>query len=202
MRRTVIAVVFAVVCAGLFAALSARPAHAEPPGLTIATPTTAAPWSTIPVEATIEEPTTTRVSYRWQMVVADLSGLGVSIAAAKLTDDGDQAVGLAGGTYLFGAPLVHASNGHGWRAIGSLAVRAALPAIGLAIAMQSRTKTGCDNCLDDNPPIAEAMLGLGAGALAALVIDYGLIARPTQRRWLPTAAPANHGGTVGLSATF
>lgn len=205
--RAVLAIVFAILCAGLFAALTAPPAHAEPPGLTIATPLTAAPWSTIQASESLSTiaPMPKRTSYRSQLAMVD--GIGLVAGAALVVATGDEGgAGLVMGSYLFGAPIVHVANGHGWRALGSLALRAALPIAGAAIGARVTDGTGCTNCIDDNASFVKGLLvGATVGALVATVVDYGVIARPTravERGWAPAAVPIKGGATVGVSARF
>ncbi len=202
MRRAV-AIVFALLCAGLFAALTARPAHAEPPGLVIATPLTATPWSSIPVVEAAPAPE--RVSYRWQLVLADLGALGATVVASGLeVNQGDEVRGVALGTYLLGAPLIHAANGHGLRAIGSLALRVGLPALGAYVGVHLQGREDCNQCIDTASPVAGLVLGIGLGGLTALIVDYGVLARPqpVKRGWGPVAAPTGGGAIAGVAGNF
>lgn len=191
-------------------------ARAEPPGLTIATPITPAPWSSIQsidtgVAALAPAPPAENTkSYRWQIVLADAGSLlaGLFAPALGVRDDGAIAM-IYGGTYALGAPVVHAVNGHPWRAAGSVALRVALPYLGVQIGHALQGEPDCPpdaNLCGDAVVEWGLIFGITGGALTAIVIDTWLLAKPTtrsaKRGWSPTAAPASGGATVGVSGWF
>ena len=199
MRKTVLVV----------ALLMTGTAYAEPPGLVIPTPTAhphlvfAAP----PVEHVVE-----RRSYRWQVIATDVAAAGA--LAYSLSHDHDES-GMAGfAAYGLGAPIVHAANGHGLRAIASLGLRAGIPLVaGLAGARLDDRGIYCasaDGIGGDCKGIttterAGFYEGLVVGAVVAMVVDCAFVAQPETRvrsGWSPTAGALRGGGTIGVAATF
>jgi hypothetical protein len=190
MRRAIFAVLFAVVCAGLFAALSTSTARAEPPAID----------SGLAPE---------RVSYRWQIVLADIAAVSAALVSAQPGIDREDEFRAAGyGTFALGAPIIHAANGHGRRAIGSLALRVGLPLLGAYVGakfLHPNCPPDASLCGDAHPH-SGVVIGVGAGVVTALIVDTWLLARPTvrssKRGWSPTASTGNHSATVGVAGRF
>jgi hypothetical protein len=206
MRRAVLALVTLLLVTTI--------AHAEPPGLTIATPLTATPWSTIQSVdtgiSTVAPPTTETRSYRGQLVAADSAALMAGIVAGGSGIElDDELRGIGVGTFLLAAPMIHAANGHGLRALGSLGLRLALPTLGAALGvhLQTRSSSQCTlgGLCHDAVPQGGLVIGIGIGALTAVVVDTWLLAKPTKvtrSGWAPTASPTRGGATVGLTGRF
>ena len=192
MRRAVLA---SIVLAAIV--LVTTIARAEPP-LTGETPS----WSVQPVDGTAP---VEYESYRAQLVVADLAALGLLVVGADGVGPPDVLTQAAIGTYALGAPLVHLGNGHGLRAVASLALRVALPAAGAAIGVRLQGHSECTSCIDNPPPLVGLIFGLGVGGLTAVVLDYAVVGKPvkvTRSGWVPSATPLRGGATVGVSGGF
>jgi hypothetical protein len=111
---------------------------------------------------------------------------------------------MALGTYLLGAPIVHATHHRPGRAAGSLALRAGLPILGIAIGLKSVHTCNGDVC--DEGPGAAPILGMVAGMIAASVIDTAFLAKgdeaPTRASWTPTIAARRESVSLGIAASF
>jgi len=143
-------------------------AHADPPGLTPATP--------MPVDAADTG------SYRLQTAGVDAATLLLGVVAAK--DNSDAALGAAIGTYFVGPALVHLYHHHPGRAAASIALRVGLPFVLGAIG-NSLGKSQCSYECDNDADIAFTAWGVLAGGIAASAIDIGYLSRGEDR-----AAPA------------
>jgi hypothetical protein len=141
--------------------------------------------------------------YGWQTLLVD----GASALATPVAPP----LGLGG--YLLGAPIVHLANGHIGIAGLDLLLRVGLPAGGAMLACLG------DRCRGDFGGLGVA-IGLGFGALGAIVIDGAVLAReetshppnaddasrrPPARAFsfAPGAAPRREGGIdVGVTGMF
>jgi hypothetical protein len=182
-------------------------ARAEPPGLVIPVPTEQPAFVTAPAgEAPVEQ----RSSYRWQMLALDTVAIGSLAMAVK---DDSENWGMFGlGAYALGAPIIHAGNGHGGRALGSLGLRIGVPLIAGFVGMQIGARDPCGAPMpgitalcDGTSPDARFAKGLVVGGLLAMALDTWLIARPetkVRRGWSPTASATRNGGAVGVSGAF
>jgi hypothetical protein len=142
--------------------------------------------------------------YGAPMLVSDLlSTTSWGIAAGTSTSPnnaGAAFAGLAGFPYLLTSPVVHAMHGHGWRAVGSVLLRASLAAAGLVVGVGA---TSCNECFFEGS-FTGAIVGVAVGGLVAMAIDDGLLAweppdpprpahaslRPPALQWLPTMGVA------------
>lgn len=144
------------------------------------------------------EPEPVNDSYRGTIVIA--SALSVSVAALGMgTESGPLfAVGAAG--FVVGAPLIHMSRGRYGRAAASAGVRLALPAIGLVAGDSLPRDCGPSPCANMPPAL---YIGLGAGVVAATVIDAVFLAKSDARGHLtPVAAPTRDGFAFGVAGIF
>lgn len=144
------------------------------------------------------------VSYRWQIVVVDMVGLSVTLGSIQ--NSGGAKIG--GLTYLFAAPIVHAMHARGGRALGSLALRVAMPFIG---ALAGAALAGHRTCAqdefdcDDEGPFVGALLGLGVGGISAMIVDAAFITQPVPRSnpgWTPQLSITPQRTTFGVAARF
>jgi hypothetical protein len=151
-----------------------------------------------------------RSSYRWQMVAVDAVAIG-SLAMAVNDDSEDW--GMFGlGAYALGAPIIHAGNGHGGRALGSLGLRIGVPLIAGFVGMQTGERARCGVRRCPHPELCDGTFlderfakGLAVGAVLAMALDTWLIARPetkVRRGWSPTASATRNGGAIGVSGEF
>lgn len=116
------------------------------------TPPTAPPWQTEEV----------RAWYGWQLVIADLTSLGVMMVGAGL--DSPQAVGAGALTMTLAVPVIHGLHGRGLAVIQSYTLRVGGPLLGALIGGQGgRSDSG-------------AAAGLVVGAVLAVLIDDLLLA--------------------------
>jgi len=167
--------------------------------------------------------------YGLPLLVSDLASAALwSLAAGAATSGPNNPAGalvvLGVPGYLITSPIVHAVHGHGWRAVGSVVLRLALPAAGGVVG----AFVGAETCT--TPPVpADALAGSyyeGAGCgwpdgaitgalvgvvitgLGAMVIDDAVLAwgppdeptpaqaslRPPALQWLPTLGVAHDSG--------
>ena len=146
-------------------------------------------------------------SYRSQMLIADGLSLALIVGGEFTEKTAISQVGV--GTYLLGAPALHAAHGSLPKALLSLGLRSAIP-FGLAIASASATE-GSESSVSD---IGGALiLGLVVGSGIGLAIDYVYLGTATKRRpppkskkGLSTLRPSllvlPERAQVGLSMTF
>lgn len=80
------------------------------------------------------------LDYRYRLVIADATALGLIISAAGAPgDSAPTALALAGlGMYVLGAPAVHVANGQPLRGLASLGARVGFPVAGFAVGLVSR----------------------------------------------------------------
>ena len=135
-------------------------------------------------------------SYRWQTAAADGLTIALLVGATKSASNHDQDsfARLALINYGLTVPIIHAAHGRPGSALGSLALRCALPLAGMYL-------LGSKDDDEGTSMIAGFMLGVGA----AMVIDTAWLAKGDEvpaRSWAPTVAPTNGGMTVGLGGHF
>ncbi len=207
-------------------------ARAEPPGLVIPVPLVVSPRPLNLVadpqdesdgalgqgarrapalaSAHVEAEPATTPGYRWQVVASDALAIGSVVLGGKTASDGWYTLGM--GSYLFGAPLVHAANGRTGRALGSLTLRVAIPLVGaFGGAKLDSPRCGApapgarDACASDTFPSRGFATGIVLGAVAAMALDTWLLAKPVHkptRGWTPNASALRGGISVGVSGAF
>jgi hypothetical protein len=116
------------------------------------------------------------------------------------------------GPYL-GGSILHASRGHGGRAVASLGIRAALPLLTALIGSAIATQTGHGD-IDGyiwRGSSAGLIVGLGFGAAGAIAIDDFVLAyddppKPSSSTSsffiAPTVTPIHNGASVGVVGMF
>ncbi len=146
-------------------------------------PTSPTPVSALPPTAPVRaERRPLSVSYAWQTVAAD--GVGVSLLLVGVASSSNGAMIVGTGTFLLGTPLVHLAHGNPGRAVGSLALRGALPTLAFAAGYTAfhRSDQGTHELFPSG--FGEGvLLGIG-GIVACVAIDALLLAEETP------AAPA------------
>jgi hypothetical protein len=159
--------------------------------------------------------------YGWQSLPADavaLTALGLLLSTgADHAIDRDRWLTLGAlGLYAFGAPFVHAMNGHGRRAVGSLSLRVSIPLVtGLVGGVVGYATTPArgpfDNRCNDCAPLRAlggTMIGVGFGIVTSIIVDDLVLARETvpvsAPRWSFTAAPSSASGglSLGVAGTW
>lgn len=153
--------------------------------------------------------------YGLEILLADGLALGVAGASIKLEQPGFALAGL--GTYLIAPPIVHAIHGRPGRAAASLGLRIGAPAVGMVTGITMACAFGgCSSGGDFGAygAIAGGALGLGAGAIAAMVVDAVVLAREPDvkvrvpRGWdgkpriAPSVSALPGGGAVGVGGAF
>jgi hypothetical protein len=130
---------------------------------------------------------------------------------------------LASAAFVIPSAVVHALHGYGWRAVGSVVLRLALPVagvfaggwVGAATCKPSNDPGGHDDCSADGFTTGVLAGGL-VTALAAMAIDDAVLAweppdAPTSAQarfqWLPTLGVAHDSGnnavpTFGVAGSF
>jgi hypothetical protein len=161
---------------------AASPAFADPP---VAEP--AWPW-------TPSDPS----SYRLEVVAIDAS----TVAVLALGHDSTLVVGLAIATYALGSPILHLVHQRPGNALGSFALRVALPVGGATLGYL--LSNGSSGSGDIPSWVGGAALGLVAGVVGASAIDIGVLAKGEDApRLAPAITPTLHGGmTFGLGGSF
>lgn len=141
-------------------------------------------------------PETTRVSFGWEIVAADLGTLALATAVAEST--GESRLFLA---YPLAAPLVHLAHRDPAGAAGSFALHLTAPVAGALVGYQL-SKASC-HPEDLLCGLGGMGLGLLGGLVTATVVDATFLAhvdrpvsRPARNLPTPTVALAPGGGFV------
>ncbi|HEY0465821.1 MAG TPA: hypothetical protein VGC79_16525, partial [Polyangiaceae bacterium] len=156
-------------------------------------PSASAADDTVPPAPRARETPRERNWYGWQTLTSDAASVGLLLGGVQASGgygfyDNDTrlsanvmvTMGPAG--YLAGAPTLHFIQKRPLSAIGSQGLRATLPVLGGAAGL------GLAHCPPPagqdygNCGIGELVLGVGAGALAAIILDATLLA------WAPAPA--------------
>jgi hypothetical protein len=162
--------------------------------------------------ASDEDDDTMVTSYRHLTLSADAISIGLFAAGNLAEGEGGHdtplsntlfATGLLGAT--FATPIIHATRGHGGRAIGSWLLRQGLASAGMLIAFSA--SQGCDDgWFCELEYVGYGYLG---GIVLASVIDAATITdevvpreRAPRSVWSPTISATHQGARVGFVATF
>lgn len=182
-------------------------AAAQAPGQTLA-------WDPELPPARVEPVT---VSYRGQIITADVVSLGLMVLG-PLSDEHDMSLSGLGFTgWFLAAPLVHAAHGRGGAAAKSLGLRIGLPILGgIAGYRLGPDDTSCvytpavdghasEGGCGDHGSIIGGLLGVAAGAGAAMYIDAKYLARYQTERvvaWSAGIAPMRGGASLSFGGSF
>lgn len=156
---------------------------------------------------------TREVSYSHQTLILD--GIAGALVVGAFFQDDPYAsillVSLGAQVYLLGPPIVHFANRQVGNGFKSAALRVGLPMLG-AIAggmLGPKDAVACDvgsSCPDPEESTVGLLVGLGFGALAAVIVDARYIARKRVVVSAPSFAPTvgynRTGFTVGLGGSF
>lgn len=145
--------------------------------------------------------------YRAQTALADGAAAALVLGSLESGDSASE-TGLAeaaGATFLVGAPVVHLAHGRYGRAAISLALRVALPALGIAVGSSRSCAWDDDGCWAERD--RAQLTGLLAGAVVAAVLDSSLLAGGDDwpsppPRVVPTVGAPGGGLTLGIAGSF
>jgi hypothetical protein len=149
------------------------------------------------------------VWYGYKLMLADAASVALVMAGASTNSDALAMTGL-GGTFL-GAPLVHAVEGRGGRAVGSLGLRLLMPIAGAALAgwaydRDHRDDRECDCMGGAFAMMGGMVLGMGTAMLVdALVLGWRTEAPVSKHKTvalIPSIAVTPGGGSLGLAGRF
>lgn len=163
------------------------------------------PWqATAPSRASGEEEVT---SYRAQTLTVDgisigLFLLGRAMEGADGRDNPTSSTLMGAGIMgsMLASPIVHAVQGHGWRALGSFGIRYGCTTAGVLVAMAA--SSGCDGLTCSMEYVGLGVLG---GMVVASALDAGLLTEERRERppaWTPTVSAHADGARVGIVGTF
>lgn len=196
------------------AAPISRPAASAPPARVTPAPDGT---SDAPTEGT--EPTEVRTMpgarYGLEILLADGVALGMAGVSGKIEHPAFALLGLT--TYLMAPPIVHFIHGRPGRAAASFGLRIGSPAVGMATGVAMACVFGACSGRGDFAGYGALLggaAGIGAGAIAAMVVDAVVLAREPDvkvrvpRGWdgkpriAPTVSALPGGGAVGVGGSF
>ncbi len=199
----------AVVAATLLVATSI--AAAQAPGQTPLWDPEAPP-TMAPVQL---QPTT--VSYRGQIIAADVASLGLTVLGPVITPNSVTLSGVGFSGFFIAAPIVHLANGRGMAAAKSLGLRVALPFAGAMIGyrlgpadMSCVSAVGTDGSAPhgdcgDHGSLIGLLVGAAAGGISAMYIDARYLAQYETMRpatWSAGVQPMRGGATLSFNGRF
>jgi hypothetical protein len=115
-------------------------------------------------------------------------------------------VGLLG--YVLGGPVVHVAHGNGWRALGSLGVRLAVPFL---VGLAAWGLFCLDSCSADAAAVGADLVTRTAGPVVGSAVDVLALAGPKEVRekartagvvFVPRLAVIGGRAMLGLGARF
>ncbi len=158
----------------------------------------------IPHESEVE----TTKTYRGWLVGTSATSLGLVVLGAVSEGEGGRDTGASDAFFTLGlssfvlsGPIVHLAHGNPGTAVGSLLMRAFIPGLAMAVAVES---ADCDEFLCELDHAGEAWL---IGAVLVTAIDGVWLAKNTNQersspKVLPYAGVTGASGLVGLSGLF
>ncbi len=138
--------------------------------------------------------------YGGYTLMTDGISLAAALAGGLAEPEGEALFVLAGGGYLFGAPIVHLIHGNPGRAAASWGLRAALPVAFFGVGTVIEDCAGHDFC-----GYGSLVIGVPLGMVAAIALDAAVLARDTEKRavaFAPTASVGPNGASIGLGGSF
>ena len=191
-------------------AVNAAPSVSSAPRQDQATlgPAAAPRAATVPLPPTVPTQSTPHELTSWygsQTLATDAAAFALLVPAAVAgAQNNDMAaeslVYTALGSYVMGAPIVHAAHGNWGRALGSLGLRIAAPIAGAFLGAAIEDCSGGDFC-----GAAGGVVGLAVGAGTAIALDAAVIARETVSvgpAVTPVVVTGKDGTWLGLSGRF
>jgi hypothetical protein len=199
----------AVLVAALVASTSI--AAAQAPGQTMSWDPEVPPPAAAPVRV---EPTT--VSYRGQIITADVASFGLMLVGPLVDDNEPDLSGIGFAGYFLAAPLVHAAHGRGGAAVKSLGLRIGLPFLGGLVGYRlgpddmACVQAGTDGRAPhggcgDHGSLIGLLLGAAAGAGTAMYVDAKYLSHYETTRvvtWSAGIAPTRGGAALSFSGSF
>jgi hypothetical protein len=158
------------------------------------------------------------VSYRGQIITADVASIGLAIVGPSIThDETIMSYGFTG--YLFAAPVVHLAHGRYRAAATSFLLRSSLPWLGGTVgyfAGPHDTTCVTSQSVDGSPvesrgcggmgSLIGLVVGAGVGGVAAMVLDAKYLPHYTRTRaapsWSASISPMHGGASVGVAGMF
>ena len=140
-------------------------------------------------------------SYAWQLASADLASfagmaLGNQVQSEPVTR-------IATVSFVLAAPAVHIVNGSYQNAVRSAGLRLTLPVLGAFAGLALECASHCSERVGPSHGI---IIGGGLGAAAALLVDYALLSKKTERAptrsWQPTVGASQNGFSVGAMGRY
>lgn len=174
-RTLVTTATIAIALAGPSAALAQAPGEFRPQPLAVA-PTP---------PATIER------SYRMQLLTVDILSVAAIYLGVGSEFEGVARLGAVG--LVLAAPAVHVFHDNGSSALKSAGLRLGLPCVGALIGART------------NPGLPGVLMGGGIGVVTALIIDYTVLGKKTEKApasWQPTIGASSTSFSVGAAGHF
>jgi hypothetical protein len=151
-------------------------------------------------------PVVFRRSYGWQIVVADVSSVALTIAGG--VGESDEVAGLGVAGYFLAAPVVHFAHRNVWQGFASLGLRVGGPLVGAAI---GNAVADCGESSGEHwCGIVPITVGVFAGILGAMIVDAAVFAREDVPRprttagfsWSPGLRLDRHGAGLAVGGQF
>ena len=170
------------------------------------------PPTTAPVAM---QPTT--VSYRGQIIAADVLSIGLTVLGPVITPKSETLSGLGFAGFFVAAPVVHLANGRGMAAAKSLGLRVALPFVGAMAGYRFGPKdTSCVSAVGtdgssphgdcgDHGSLIGLLVGAAAGGVSAMYIDAAYLSQYQTMRpatWSAGIQPMRGGMALAVNGSF
>ena len=200
-----------VLAAAAALVLTASVAAAQAPGQTIS-------WQPAPAPgASGGVPERVTVSYRSQVIAADVASLGLAVLGPVVAPEAPtlSAIGVTG--YFVAAPIVHLVHGRGAAAAESFALRIVLPAVGAYAGYRlGPDDTSCvqspgvdgrapEGDCGDHGSIVGLLIGIAAGGATAIYVDAKYLSHYETARaptWTAGLQPTSGGMSVSVRGAF
>lgn len=148
---------------------------------------------------------TERVWYGQSMLLVDLAAGAMIWGAVELEDERPGLASLGGLTFVFGAPIVHLTNGEVARGLASFGLRTSLPLTAALIGLAADSGYECRGDVCDQSFEGFFWGGL-VGMVSGVLLDDLVLAHKQvhlEPSWSPGVASVPGGGlTLGVAGTF
>lgn len=184
-------------------------AAAQAPGETMS-------WDPDPVPPSAATERVT-VSYRGQVIAADVASLGLAVLSPALAPDAPSLSALGVTGFFVAAPLVHLAHGRGSAAAKSLALRVGLPFVGGLVGyrigpndLSCVESVGEDGSVPhggcgDHGSLLGLLLGVAAGGVTAMYVDARYLSSYETTRpatWTAGLRPTHGGMSLSVRGAF